>query len=305
MYLDDMRLFSEVAQTKSFTAAAGRLGIPKQTLSRRIAQLETRLQVQLLQRTTRKVRLTEVGAAYASRCAEIVRLAEDADLAVTDTQQEPQGNLRITADPVFGEAFLTGLILEYAKRYPDVRTEVVLTRRKLDLIEEGIDVAFRIGLVDDPALTAICLGPARIRYCASPGYIRRRGAPKSPQMLDSHDCIVVASEGAQVHWPFSQDRIRGGKTPKLIAVYGRMRMNSLSMARAAVLSGLGISIFPEFACAKDIARQRLVSVLDPYTVDVGGVWLAYPTNRYLAPRIKTFVALARERLAHLSKSKVG
>ncbi len=295
MHLDDMRLFSEVAQTKSFTAAARRLDIPKQTLSRRIARLETRLQVQLMQRTTRQVRLTEAGAAYAARCAEIVRLAEDADLAVTDAQQEPQGKLRITADPVFGEAFLTGLVLEYARRHPKVQTEVVLTRRKLDLIEEGIDVAFRIGPFDDPALTAECLGTARVRYCASPGYIRKRGAPLTPQMLDAHDCIVVASEGTQVQWPF-----RGAKkSPKLVAVQGRLRMNSLSMARAAVLSGLGISIFPEFVCAKDIARQRLVTVLDSHTVDVGGVWLAYPTSRFLAPRIKNFVALSRERLTHL------
>jgi DNA-binding transcriptional LysR family regulator len=293
MTLDDMRLFSKVAEARSFTAAARLLGMPKQTLSRRVAELEQELGVQLLLRTTRRLHLTDVGAAYAVRCGEIVRLAEEANHAVTDTRQVPKGVLRVTADPVFGEAFVTGLVVEYASRWPEVQVEAVLTRRHVNLLEEGFDVAFRIGKVDDPALTATRLGPARVRYCASPAYLKRRGAPSSPEELHQHECILVVSEGAPMRWPF-----RGPKGDMLVPVSGRLRFNSFAMAHAAALQGLGIAIFPEFACADDIQRGRLVPVLEDAGVEVGAVWLVHPTHRYLTARVRTFIELALQRLAH-------
>src|SRR5262249_53309451 len=141
----------------SFTAAARTSGVPKQTLSRRVAELERALGARLLHRTTRRLRLTDAGAAYAARCAEIERIAEEANRAAADTQEVPRGTLRVTADPVFGEAFLTDLVLDYAQAWPEVRLEVVLTRRRVDLVEEGFDVAFRVGQVDDPALSGFAL----------------------------------------------------------------------------------------------------------------------------------------------------
>ena len=171
MKLEDMRLFARVAAARSFTGAARQLGIPKQTLSRRVAGLEHALGVRLLHRTTRRLYLTEVGAAYAERCDEVIRMAEEANRSVTDAGEVPKGTLRVTADPVFGEAFLGGVITEFARRWPEVHVEVVLTRRRVDLVEEGFDLAFRVGRVDDPALTATRLGPARVRYCASPRYL--------------------------------------------------------------------------------------------------------------------------------------
>ncbi len=293
MTLDDMRLFSKVAEAQSFTAAARLLGMPKQTLSRRVAELEQELGVQLLLRTTRRLHLTDVGAAYAVRCGEIVRIAEEANHAVTDTRQVPKGVLRVTADPVFGEAFVTGLIVEYANRWPEVQVEAVLTRRHVNLLEEGFDVAFRIGKVDDPALSATRLGPARVRYCASPAYLERRGVPSSPEELHQHECILVVSEGAPMRWPF-----RGPKGDMLVPVSGRLRFNSFAMAHAAALQGLGIAIFPEFACADDIQHGRLVPVLEDSGVDVGAVWLVHPTHRYLTARVRTFIELALQRLAH-------
>jgi DNA-binding transcriptional LysR family regulator len=249
--------------------------------------------VQLLLRTTRRLHLTDVGAAYAARCGEIVRLAEEANHAVTDTRQVPKGVLRVTADPVFGEAFVTGLVVEYASRWPEVQVEAVLTRRHVNLLEEGFDVAFRIGRVEDPALTATRLGPARVRYCASPAYLERRGVPSSPEELHQHECILVVSEGAPMRWPF-----RGPKGDMLVPVTGRLRFNSFAMAHAAALNGLGIAIFPEFACAEDIQRGRLVPVLEDSGVEVGAVWLVHPTHRYLTARVRTFIELALQRLAH-------
>jgi DNA-binding transcriptional LysR family regulator len=292
MMLEDMRLFAKVAEARSFTAAARLLGVPKQTLSRRVAELEVELGVQLLLRSTRRLHLTDVGAAYAARCTELVRLAEEANHAVTDTRQVPSGVLRITADPTFGEAFVTGLVVEYARRWPEVQVEVVLTRRHVNLVEEGFDVAFRIGRVEDPALTVTRLGPARVRYCASPAYIERRGAPASPEALQQHECILVVSEGAPMRWPF-----RGPKGDMLVPVSGRLRFNSFAMAHAAALNGLGIAIFPEFACAADIQQGRLVPVLEEQAVEVGSVCLVHPTQRYLTARVRTFIELALEQLA--------
>jgi DNA-binding transcriptional LysR family regulator len=293
MTLEDMRLFAQVAAARSFTAAARSLGVPKQTLSRRVAELERELGVQLLLRTTRRLHLTDVGAAYAERCAEVVRLAEEANQAVTDTRRTPKGTLRVTADPTFGEAFLTGIVVEYARSWPEVHVDVVLTRRRVELVEEGFDIAFRVGRVDDPSLTALQLGPARVRYCASPAYLARRGTPATPEQLREHECILVVSDGAPVRWPF-----QGRKGDMMVQVSGRLRFNSFAMAHAAALSGLGIAIFPEFACAEDIRRGKLVPVLEDWGVEAGTVWLVHPTHRYFTARVRTFIELALARLAH-------
>jgi DNA-binding transcriptional LysR family regulator len=290
--IDDMRLFAKVAEARSFTSAARLLGIPKQTLSRRVADLELALGVQLMHRTTRRLHLTDVGAAYAERCAEVARIADEANRAVSDANDVPRGTLRVTADPVFGEAFLSGLVIEYARRWPEVDIDVVLTRRRVDMIEEGFDVAFRIGQVDDPALSGFSLGPARVRYCASPAYIARHGAPATPDGLAAHECILVASEGGPVRWPF-----RGKNGTAMVPVSGRLRMTSFTMARAAALAGVGIAIFPEFACAEDISEKRLVPVLEEWVVDVGAVWVVHAARRFLSTRVRAFADLARERFA--------
>ena len=288
--MEDMRLFAAVAEARSFTAAADSLGIPKQTLSRRIARLERALGVQLMHRTTRRLHLSDAGRAYADRCAEIVRIASEANRAVTDAQEIPRGTLRITADPVFGEAFLGDLVIEYAREWPDVAVEVVLTRRRVDLVEEGFDVAFRIGHVDDPALSGVNLGPARVRYCASPAYLARCGVPATPDDLERHECLLVVSDGAPMRWPF-----RGNKGVVMVPVSGRLRLTSFAMARAAALAGLGIAIFPEFACAEDVHHGRLVPVLDDWVVEVGAVWLVHVVRRFLPVRVRAFADLARER----------
>ncbi|HSP77397.1 MAG TPA: LysR family transcriptional regulator [Myxococcaceae bacterium] len=289
--LEDMRLFAAVAEERSFTRAGQRLGLPKQTVSRRIAELEEALGASLLQRTTRAMRLTEVGAAYASRCAELVRLAEEANGLVLHSREEPRGTLRITADPHFGESFLSGLLLEYAQRHAEVQLEVLLTRRRVELVEEGFDVAFRIGRVEDSSLVALSLGPARIRYCASRAYLARHGTPSTPEELRQHECIALTSERGPDRWPFL-----GPQGVRTLAVSGRLRFNSFALARQAVLAGLGIAIFPEFDCAAELQAGRLVSVLDDYVPDVGSIFLVYPRERYLSARVRTFVDLAVERL---------
>jgi DNA-binding transcriptional LysR family regulator len=290
--IDDMRLFARVAELGSFTRAAERLGMPKQTLSRRIAELERALGVVLMQRTTRRLHLSEAGASYARRCEELVRLAEDANRALADADDAPRGTLRVTADRTFGEAFVSDLVIAYQRRWPEVHLDVVLTSRRVDLIEEGFDIAFRIGHVDDPSLSGVQLGPARVRYCASPAYLRRHHAPAKPADLARHACIVVAESDAATRWPF---RGRGGRGVALAPVRGPLRTNSFAMAHAAVLAGAGIGIFPEFACSQDLRARRLVSVLDSFRVEVGSIWLLHAARPLVTSRVRAFVELARER----------
>jgi DNA-binding transcriptional LysR family regulator len=290
--LEDMRLFAGVAEAKSFTGAARVLGVPKQTLSRRIAQLEASLGVDLVHRTTRRLELTELGEAYARSCAEIVRLADEANHAARDTQDVPRGVLRVTADPVFGDAFVAGLVNDYAKRWPEVRMEIALTRRRVDLVQERFDVAFRVGRSDDASsLSAIELGRARVRYCASPAYVARRGAPSTPADLAKHDCLVV-SDGGPARWPMPRS---------FVQVSARLLFTSLSMAHSAALAGLGVALFPEFACADDLRRGRLVAVLGA-PVDVGSVWLLHPARRFVPARVRAFIEIARAKVMRFDHS---
>jgi DNA-binding transcriptional LysR family regulator len=290
--LDDMRLFSKVAELGSFTAAARALGVPKQTLSHRIAELERALGVQLLHRSTRRVYATEVGAAYAVRCSEILRSADEVNRGLSDADDDPSGKLRITADPTFGEAFLTDLVLEFARRWPAIEVDVVLTRRRVDLVEEGFDIAFRIGHVDDASLAGLHLGPARVRYCASPSYLDHHGIPASPADLARHQCVLVVTDATPTRWPF-----RGRDGAAMVPVAGRLSFSSFAMARAAALAGFGIAIFPEFSCAQDIRHGRLVPVLDDWRVDVGAVWMLHPARRFVPARIRMFTELVREQFS--------
>jgi len=291
--LDDMRLFAAVAAAKSFTGASHELKMPKQTLSRRIGELEEALGVQLVLRTTRRMQLTPPGERYASKCAELVRIADAANRALGDERELPRGTLRITADPLLGEAFLPPVLHEFGTRWPDVRLEILLTQRRVDLIEEGFDVAFRIGHVDDDSLKGRALGPARVRFCASPAYLRRRGRPRTPADLADHDCIVVRADLGATSWPFRGER----SGARAITIEGRYRCNSHTLAYEAALAGLGIGVFPDFACASDIRRRRLAPVLDDWRVDVGQVWLVHPAQRFANVTVQRFVELATQQLA--------
>lgn len=289
--IDDMRVFAALAKAGSFTAAARQLDMPKQTVSRRFAELEAALGVQLATRTTRRLRLTDVGRAYAERCAEVQRLADEANHAATVASDHPHGTLRLTADPTFGEAFLPSLCADFLRAHPDVRLEVVLTPRPVDLVDEGFDLAFRVGNLPDSSLIARRLGPARMLYCAAPSYLHARGRPTHPDDLDTHDCIELSPRREGVRWPFA--RPEGGVLTK--PVEGRIRVNALPMARQVALAGLGIANLPAFACEPDLAEGRLVSVLDDWTIEVGGVHVVYPPQRFLAARVRRFVDLSVER----------
>lgn len=299
--LDDMRLFARLfhrgtsdaapPHLESMSAAARALGVPKQTVSRRLARLERSLGVELVRVTGRVMRLTQPGAAYAARCAEIVRLADDANRETIDAARAVRGVLRVTADPVFGDAFLGALLVDYAARHPEVKLDVVLTRERVDLARERFDVAFRVGAPADAQLHGVRLGVARVRFCANPTWASHRSLPLGPHELAKGDALVVASDGGEPRWPVPIDGV-----VRMVGVRARHTFSSLRLALDAARGGLGVGLFPEFVCGPDLARGHLVDVLGG-GVDVGAVWLLHAPRRALPARVSAFVALARKHLS--------
>lgn len=289
--LDDMQVFAALAEAGSITAAARLLGMTKQTVSRRLAELEDGLGVELARRTTRSLTLTDIGRAYAERCREITRLADEANRAVASHVDEVGGVLRITADHTFGEAWLPGLIAAFLRMHPAVEVEVLLTARKVDLHEERVDVAFRIGAPPDvTTLAATRLGPAALWTVAAPAYLTRQGAPTQLVELADHECISVVPTLRQRGWP-----MRDGDRLRIVPVAARLTVNGMALGRRAALSGVGIAHLPAFAVAEDVDQGRLVRLLDAHSPEVGGIHVIYPHVRLLAPKVSEFVALAVER----------
>ncbi|MCI4335848.1 MAG: LysR family transcriptional regulator [Thermoplasmata archaeon] len=289
--LDDLRIFARIAETGSLTAAAKSLDLPKQTVSRRLYELERALGAELVHRTTRRLRLTDIGVDLATRCEQIVRLSDEASLAVSAAQLAPRGTLRITADVLFGERFIVPLVNEFLSTNPEMKIEFTVTRAFPDLVREGFDLAFWVGHPGAKSLVSVPLGSAQIRYCASPEYVERRGRPMTPRDLRDHDCIELVMEEAGRGWPF-----RSKRGIEWIRIGGRIRTNSFEAMRQAALSGLGVALFPAFVAAEDVRVGRLVSVLDDHVPDVGTVEMVSPKGRFSLPKVRCFADLVRARL---------
>ncbi|MBT6118686.1 MAG: LysR family transcriptional regulator, partial [Rhodospirillaceae bacterium] len=188
-HLAGMAVFAKVVEARSFTAAAEQLGLSKSAVSKQISRLEDRLGIRLLNRTTRRLSLTEAGAAYYERCARIVAEAEAADLAITHLQSEPRGVLQVNAPMSFGIAHVAPAIPDFLERYPELRVDMTLNDRVVDLVDEGFDVAIRIGALADSSLIARRLAESRMVAVAAPGYLQRHGAPDRPEDLERHNCL--------------------------------------------------------------------------------------------------------------------
>lgn len=290
MNLDDLRIFAQLAASGSFTGAAQRLGVTKQTVSRRVAALEEELGVELVRRSTRSVALTELGRAYAERCAAVTRLAEEATRALTAQAGEVAGTLRLTADPTLGALMLRALLARYCAAYPRVRVELELTARKVDLLEEGFDLAFRVGAPPERAhLSAQLLAPARLLAVVAPAYLAARGAPETPEDLAEHDCLSALPAHAPAAWPLLREgRVTG------VPVRAKVRANDPATARELALAGLGVALLPSLLVAEDLAAGRLVEVLASYAPEVGGIYAVTPATALLTPAVQAMLSLAAE-----------
>ncbi|WP_263146180.1 LysR family transcriptional regulator [Pseudomonas sp. RIT-PI-AD] len=279
MGLDDALIFTRVVEYHSFTQAAQSLGMQKSTVSRRIALLEERLGVRLLNRTTRKLRLTEVGQAYYERCRQIMLDFAEAEQAVMQLQQEPSGLLRITAPIEFGQLFLGGVLGDFIRQYPQITAEVEITSRNVDPVEEGIDIAIIVGQPQDSTLIARKLFESRRRLYASPAYLIARGTPQVADDLSAHRAVLLPQDSPR-HWP-----LLGESVPCLRA----LSCNNITFAREAVIAGAGIAGLPVMISDAAVRRGALVELLPQTRLPIGELYAVYPSRRFQAMKVKTFL----------------
>ncbi|MFW5740541.1 MAG: LysR family transcriptional regulator [Myxococcota bacterium] len=285
MDLNAVLVFIKVVQTGSFTAGAKALGLPKSTASRKVQELERELGAQLLRRTTRKLRLTDVGEVFYARASRIAAEALEAELAVSQLQATPRGTLRLTAPVEFGLALGT-LLRSYMDDNPEVKVEVVLTDRVVDLVAEGFDVALRAGPLPDSGLMARRLAPAKRVICASPAYLQHAGTPLRPEELAEHACIAFEAGSESSLW-----ELEGPKGPIRIPIEARLRVNNYEMARQAALTGLGVTVLPTFQCAEDVRAGRLAVVLSSWCSREIEMHAVYASGRHLSPKLRSFLTL--------------
>lgn len=291
MDLNEILVFARVAHAESFTTAARELDLPKSTVSRKVSQLEARLGVRLLQRTTRKLTLTDAGVEYFRRCSRIVADLEDAELAVTRLQASPRGTLHVTAPVEFGVGFLGPLVIELLGRHEELRVDLVLTDRVIDLVADGFDVAIRAGPLKDSTLVARKLGIARRVICASPDYLERKGIPQSPDDLRHHDCIIFRAGHEGTTWRFGAP-----KQPVEVPVSAPVVVNNFDLVREAALAGVGIACLPIFRCVHDLKAGYLRTVLDDWSTEEILLNVVYPSARHIPPKVRAFLDLLNDKV---------
>ncbi len=289
--IDLMSAYVAVAETGSFTAAAQRLGMTPQLVSKYVRALEDQLGAQMFIRSTRSVRLTETGAAYLDKCTQLLEDFDELTAAVRNDHRAPQGKLTIAAPSTYGELYLAEPLADFALIYPKVQIDLRLSDRYISLLDEGIDVAIRIGQLEDSSFVARKISETRLTYSASPNYIATKGMPLKPKELQDHDCIIDRNFRSGASWPFADPN-----GEKRIDVEGRLQANSASVARRFALKGGGVLLSPEYVVADDIKAGRLVPILERYWPSSLGLFAVYLENRHLSAKVRVFVDFMRSAL---------
>lgn len=282
--LKAIEVFVTVAQLGGFAAAASALGLSSSSVSRHVGNLEDELGVQLLHRTTRNLSLTAAGEDVLEHGRKIVGHVERMLSEQRLGRSTPSGRLRITMPNFLGAILMRGAIAEFAKRHPEVETEFLIVDRVVNLIDEGFDVAIRVGRMADSSLVARKLLDLHLGVIAAPTYLERCGAPARPADLADHNCILDNAAPYRQRWPFTSP---DGETV-VQAVGGNIAVNSGAAARDLALGGVGLAYLPEYLFFDDIEAGRLVTVLDDYAIDFGGIFLVYPPSRHQGAAIRRF-----------------
>lgn len=284
--VDEIQVFVKVVEAASFTGAAELMGMPKSTVSRYISKLEDRLGVRLINRSTRQLRTTDAGQLYYDRCARIIAALEDAEEAITSMNSVPSGLLRITAPQILGNLYMGSLIVAFMQRFPNVQICLALTDRKVNLIEEGFDVAIRGGVLEDSSLVARKLGGGERVICASPAYLAQHGVPTQPGDLKRHACLLHSQQPTTSGGTWRLDR------GQLVSVSGPLLVNSFDVLRHAAIAGQGLLQVPLTIVEEDLASGALVQVLKEDTNQDGGLYVLYPSGRHLSAKVRAFVDFA-------------
>jgi len=287
-----MAIFVRVVELGGFAIAAEEADISATMVAKHIQALEARLAARLLNRTTRRQSLTEVGKLYYDRCKALLADVEAAESSISALQSAPRGTLRITAPVSFGARRLAPALAEFLSLYPDVNADLALIDRVADLVDEGFEAAIRIGNLADSRLVARRLQPYRSLLCASPEYIRRRGQPKSPPDLASHDCLGFSQSSLRGRW-----RLSRGSEDKTVNFTPRLLANNGEALRQAALAGLGILLQPEVLLADDVRDKRLIRVLPTWSLPARPMHVVYLADRQATPKLQCFLDFVVKRFA--------
>jgi DNA-binding transcriptional LysR family regulator len=285
---DRVEAFVEVVRTGSFAGAARQLQVSNSHISRLVSQLEQHLGTQMLYRTTRQIRLTDAGALYYESCRQLFEGFKEAELMLNHHQGQPAGLLKITAATTFGDRYIAPLVNDFALRHPQIKVSMHFSNRQVELIDEGFDLGIRMGVLKESTLIARRLCDRKEYIVGSPDYFSRKPAPQNLAELEQHQCLV----GSRGSWLFAQGGLR-----KDVQVRGTWEANSGPALLDAALKGLGIAQLPDYYVDEHVATGRLVSVLDEFRFQDTGVWVVYPQQRYLAPKVRYFIDFLVERFA--------
>ncbi|WOT05079.1 LysR substrate-binding domain-containing protein [Shewanella youngdeokensis] len=279
--------FVAVAEAESFTQAGIRLGISTAQVSRQISALEARLAAKLFHRTTRKVSVTEAGQIYYLHCRQVLDGLDEAERAITNLQTTPRGLLKITAPVTYGEGIIAPLINQFLALHPALEIQFNLTNLKIDLIDQGYDLAIRLGQLEDSSMMAKRLGSRTQYVCASPSYLATYGLPYTFSELDQHNCLV----GTRDYWRFQEN----GKA-RNIRVKGNLSCNSGYALVDAAIKGLGIIQLPDYYVSELIEVGKLIPLLENQRQADEGIWALYPHNRHLSPKVQMLLDFLSEQL---------
>ena len=292
--LGSMRVFAKVVEQGSFARAAQVLDMSATVVTRNVADLEAHLGTRLLNRTTRRLSLTETGQQYLERVRQILADIDDADAIASSSARKPHGTLRIYCHPGFGQSQLAALLPLYAQTMPDVVLDVTLADHTVDLVEEGFDIGIFIGLQKfDASMIARRLATSKVVLCASPAYLARRGAPATPADVSGHDCLNFAFEQLRHHWP-----VHWENQVLNVPIVSRMVSNSGAVLRQAALAGMGIMLRSSFTLENDLESGRLVQLLQGHHLGQLSVMMVYPSRRLLSAKVRSFVDFLNVQFPH-------
>lgn len=286
--LQSMAMFVAVASAGSFSAASRQLRTPLPTVSRRVSELESHLGARLFVRSTRRLALTDTGQTYLDSCRRLLEEIAEADRIASGQYNAPQGVLVLTAPVAFGRLHVLPVVTDFLKAHPQVDVRLVLSDRSLDLIEEQIDVAIRIGTMPDSRLVAAQVGRVRTVVCASPAYLRTHGTPRSPEDLARHDCVTFAGFGQEGDWPFQEQRV--------VRVRSRLVVNTAECAIDAALAGIGLTRVVSYQAAEAVNSGRLEVVLKRYEPAPIPVSLVHLQERRPTAKLRSFIDFAAPKL---------
>lgn len=280
--LNDMAAFAKVVQAGGFTAAANNLGLPKSNVSRRISRLEEKLGVRLLERTTRRLHLTDVGEVYFQHCQRILEEADSAGLSVNQIHETPSGLLRIGSAATIGQQLLSPVMTEFLQQNPEIQLQLTLTNRSIDLFEDGFDIAIQALHHEDSRLVSKSLGTSAMQLYASSDYLKRRGTPNHPRELNGHEVLVLSEHGSS-----GKLQLHSGKEKSSVSIKPRALINDFNTIYQLINDGLGIGLIPRGQYRNE--EKSLVRILPDWSAPEIEFHILYPSIRGTTPKLKAFV----------------